>query len=33
VWDTRIAQLLRAYEPLFDRTPGAIDSASVVARQ
>jgi glycosyltransferase involved in cell wall biosynthesis len=33
LWDTRIAQLLRAYEPLFDRTPGAIDSASVVARQ
>jgi glycosyltransferase involved in cell wall biosynthesis len=32
-WDKRIAQLLRAYEPLFESAPGTIDSASAVVKQ
>ncbi len=33
LWDTRIAQLLCAYGPLFDRSPSAMDSASAAMRQ
>jgi len=32
-WDKRVAQLLRAYEPLFENAPGTIDSASAVVKQ